>query len=191
MAAQKKAAKKKAAPRKRAAAPKQKASFGSWSPKAMFLESFMKEHATTMKVLSNFPATQGEFRPHPRSQSARQLAFTFVMEQKMISAVVAGTFKLGGGMPPLPDDFGQIVKTFDSDYEALVEQIRKAPDSAFEGTVDFPVGPGKIVPWPKMEFIYMMLRDQIHHRGQYTVYSRMAGGKVPAVYGPSADEPWF
>jgi len=36
-----------------------------------------------------------------------------------------------------------------------------------------------------------MLDDQIHHRGQLSVYVRMAGGKVPSIYGPSADEPWY
>ena len=30
-----------------------------------------------------------------------------------------------------------------------------------------------------------------HHRGQVSVYSRMAGAKVPSIYGPSADEPWM
>ena len=37
-----------------------------------------------------------------------------------------------------------------------------------------------------------MLRDTFmhlaHHRGQLTVYIRMTGGLVPAIYGPSADE---
>ncbi len=32
---------------------------------------------------------------------------------------------------------------------------------------------------------------QIHHRGQFSVYLRMADAKVPAIYGPSLDEPWF
>ena len=27
-----------------------------------------------------------------------------------------------------------------------------------------------------------------HHRGQLTVYLRLNGAKVPAIYGPSADE---
>jgi uncharacterized damage-inducible protein DinB len=35
-----------------------------------------------------------------------------------------------------------------------------------------------------------MLHDQIHHRGQFSVYLRMVGGKVPSIYGPSGDEPW-
>ncbi|HZL66321.1 MAG TPA: DinB family protein, partial [Candidatus Limnocylindrales bacterium] len=32
------------------------------------------------------------------------------------------------------------------------------------------------------------LFDAIHHRGQLTVYIRPMGGKVPAIYGPSADD---
>jgi uncharacterized damage-inducible protein DinB len=39
------------------------------------------------------------------------------------------------------------------------------------------------------EFAMMMIHDQIHHRGQMTVYMRLAGGKVPSIYGPSADDP--
>jgi uncharacterized damage-inducible protein DinB len=30
-----------------------------------------------------------------------------------------------------------------------------------------------------------------HHRGQLSVYLRLADGKVPSIYGPTADEPWM
>ena len=43
---------------------------------------------------------------------------------------------------------------------------------------------------PNIQFLWFILHDHIHHRGQFTVYQRMAGGKVPSIYGPSADEPW-
>jgi uncharacterized damage-inducible protein DinB len=36
-----------------------------------------------------------------------------------------------------------------------------------------------------------MLYDTIHHRGQLSVYMRLAGARVPSIYGPSGDEPWF
>jgi uncharacterized damage-inducible protein DinB len=36
--------------------------------------------------------------------------------------------------------------------------------------------------------IMMMLSDMIHHRGQMSVYIRLAGGLVPSIYGPSADD---
>ena len=93
-------------------------------------------------------------------------------------------------MPKTPDDFNMIVAQFESDYNSLVELIKNSPDKLFQGTVDFPTGPGTISAWPKIEFMYFMLRDQIHHRGQLSVYVKMAGGKVPAIYGPSGDEPW-
>ncbi|HST77514.1 MAG TPA: DinB family protein [Verrucomicrobiae bacterium] len=32
------------------------------------------------------------------------------------------------------------------------------------------------------------LLDQIHHRGQLSIYLRPMGVKVPPIYGPSADE---
>ena len=42
---------------------------------------------------------------------------------------------------------------------------------------------------------YVMIQDTInhwaHHRGQMTVYLRLMGAKVPALYGPSADDTRF
>src|SRR5262249_19103350 len=42
---------------------------------------------------------------------------------------------------------------------------------------------------------YVMIQDTIHHwahhRGQMTVYLRLMGAKVPALYGPSADDKAF
>ena len=42
---------------------------------------------------------------------------------------------------------------------------------------------------------YVMIQDTInhwsHHRGQMTVYLRLIGAKVPALFGPSADENKF
>lgn len=42
---------------------------------------------------------------------------------------------------------------------------------------------------------YAMIQDTInhwsHHRGQMTVYLRLMGAKVPALYGPSADDKSF
>jgi uncharacterized damage-inducible protein DinB len=42
---------------------------------------------------------------------------------------------------------------------------------------------------------HVVLRDTMnhlaHHRGQLTVYLRLAGSTVPAIYGPSADDQRF
>ena len=36
--------------------------------------------------------------------------------------------------------------------------------------------------------LWLALFDAVHHRGQLSTYIRPMGGKVPGVYGPSADE---
>jgi uncharacterized damage-inducible protein DinB len=119
------------------------------------------------------------------------LALTFQLEQTLITLAIKDQLNLGAGFPKAPADFAGIINQFDKDFGELVELIKKTPEAEFMKTVTFPTGPGKLGQWPKIEFAWFLLSDQIHHRGQYCVYLRMAGGKVPAIYGPSADEPWM
>jgi uncharacterized damage-inducible protein DinB len=44
---------------------------------------------------------------------------------------------------------------------------------------------------PRFEMIQDTINHWAHHRGQMTVYLRLMGAKVPAIYGPSADESAF
>jgi len=59
-----------------------------------------------------------------------------------------------------------------------------------ETTVKFVTGPKKMSDLRRLDVLWFLLNDQIHHRGQLSVYLRMAGGKVPSIYGPSGDEKW-
>ena len=40
---------------------------------------------------------------------------------------------------------------------------------------------------PGLNFLALALKHSIHHRGQLSTYLRPMGGKVPGIYGPSAD----
>jgi len=44
---------------------------------------------------------------------------------------------------------------------------------------------------PRFEMIQDTINHWTHHRGQMTVYLRLMGAKVPALYGPSADDTQF
>jgi uncharacterized damage-inducible protein DinB len=44
---------------------------------------------------------------------------------------------------------------------------------------------------PRYVFIQDTINHWAHHRGQMTVYLRLMGAKVPAIYGPSADDSAF
>ena len=182
---------------KRAAAPKSGGASGKTIPhtvsaKQQFLDTFARETATTLKVLRALPANQGDFRPHMRAKSARELAFTFVMEQTLLTKALMNQLNFtGGGTPPLvPSDLNAIIDQIDRDQGDLLQLLRRTPEDELHTTVQFPTGPGQVGDWSKLAFAWFILSDQIHHRGQYSVYVRMAGGKVPSIYGPSADEPW-
>jgi uncharacterized damage-inducible protein DinB len=73
----------------------------------------------------------------------------------------------------------------------VAQIVKGMRDEQFSETVKFPVAPKTIGDVPKGQFLWMLLCDQIHHRGQFSIYLRMAGGKVPSIYGPTADEPWM
>jgi uncharacterized damage-inducible protein DinB len=40
---------------------------------------------------------------------------------------------------------------------------------------------------PRVNFLAMAVKHSVHHRGQLSTYLRAMGGKVPGIYGPSAD----
>jgi uncharacterized damage-inducible protein DinB len=44
---------------------------------------------------------------------------------------------------------------------------------------------------PRHEMIRDAINHLAHHRGQMTVYLRLLGATVPALYGPSADDQRF
>jgi uncharacterized damage-inducible protein DinB len=162
------------------------------SPKEQFLDGFERETATTLKVLKAYPESQSELRPHEKLKTARELAAMFTMEMALVDKVVRGTYAFPPKAPPVPETWSEVIDAFERDRTSCLEGIRQARDEdLLTGKTTFMVGPKKTDEWPTMEFLWFLLCDQIHHRGQLSVYLRLAGGKVPSIYGPSADEPWF
>lgn len=160
------------------------------SATVFFPETYEREHATTLKVLRAFPAEQSAFRPHERSSAALQLAWTFVIEERLMLLALNRESVLGSGFPPPPDSWEKVLDAFEEQHQRLLARLHSAGESDYDGTVTFFTGPNQMGEIPISNFLWSMLLDQIHHRGQMSVYLRMAGGKVPSIYGPSADEPW-
>ena len=92
---------------------------------------------------------------------------------------------------PAPDMLVEILSALRETHANVIELVRasSSEDLTFR-TVQFLTGPKQMGDVRLMDFLWMILHDQIHHRGQMTIYSRLAGGSVPAIYGPSHDEPW-
>jgi uncharacterized damage-inducible protein DinB len=167
------------------------ASSGAITEKQRFLRAYEQNHALTLKVLNAFPQEQAEFRPHPRSSSALQMVWTFILEDQFMLKGLQGQKVLGGGFPPFPHSWTAGLDAFSKQYDELVSELRDPKNSDLSGMVTYWVRPMQTADIPLTVFLNYLLDDQIHHRGQLSVYVRMVGGKVPSIYGPSADEPWF
>lgn len=163
------------------------------SSKQQFLNSYEREHEITMRVLRAYPEDKIELRPHPRTKSARELAWIFVLERGMGKRVYNNEFATrgpGDKSPSAPESWNEILSALEKTHKDFGDFLRAAPEEELSETVKFFNGPGSIGDVRRIDFLWFLLSDQIHHRGQFSVYLRMAGGKVPSIYGPSADEPW-
>jgi uncharacterized damage-inducible protein DinB len=154
------------------------------------LELVERETATTLKVLRAYPADKSELQPHEKLKSARELAWVFTVEQVLAISAIRDSLDLSGGFPPSPARLDEVIAAFEQSRTELIDLLRTAPDAHLAGMTKFFVAPGKMGDIPKLAFLEFLIHDQIHHRGQFSVYLRMAGGRVPSIYGPSADEPW-
>ena len=163
----------------------------SASARQALISTFERETATTLKVLNAYPAAQSELRPHERAKTTRELAWMFTLEQGLASAALRDRMDLSGGFPAAPSTMAEVIAAFERSRRELIDLLRDGPAELLDGTVRFFTGPGQMGDIPKSDFLWFLLHDQIHHRGQFSVYLRMAGGKVPSIYGPSADEPWY
>jgi uncharacterized damage-inducible protein DinB len=165
---------------------------GSMSAKERFLETYEEEHRKTVKVLKAFPADQQELRPHPRMRTARELAWVFVQERGLGALVLSGKFGQGppGQIPPAPATWAEVLGALEKAHQDFGKLVRSMSEEELGQKVKFLTGPKQVGDFERLKFCWFLLHDQIHHRGQFTIYLRMAGAKVPSIYGPSGDEPW-
>jgi len=159
--------------------------------KDMFLQTFGHECQTTLKLLKAYPAAKGDYKPHERSRSAKELAWTFVIEQGLVDMALKGKIDFSQPMPKPPANLGEVIAAFENASRETTSKVTSATDDTLNRTLQVPTGPGKVGDLRTMDLLWTTLMDQVHHRGQLSVYTRVAGGKVPSIYGPSADEPWM
>jgi uncharacterized damage-inducible protein DinB len=80
-----------------------------------------------------------------------------------------------------------MLEKFEIWSKELRDRVSKMDDEAWDRTAQFYFNGKMVSEQPVGGFLWFILFDAIHHRGQLSAYLRPMGGKVPAIYGPSAD----
>jgi len=152
----------------------------------MFLNSYEKEFETTLRFLKAYPEGNFNFRPNPHLESAQELAWSFVQEDQ---ALVSGALE-GNIVPqtdPAPDTLGEIQATYESGHKYLALRIKELSDDALNEMITFGSGSDNPLSMRRGDALWLAVMDAAHHRGQFSVYIRMVGGKVPPLYEPAAE----
>ena len=149
------------------------------------LRTWRYEHGTSATCIRAVPQGTAAFRPHGRSRSMGELCRHLGEAERFFVVGCLGV-EVPGPDPvakdaPLPDP-GAVADAFDRSHAALAAAVEARAPAWFEEPVEF-YG----MRLPRADVLGVMVRHEVHHRGQLSVFLRLAGGKVPAIYGPSAD----
>ena len=132
-----------------------------------------------------YPADQMKFAPHERSQPAKRLMATFVFEMYLLRSFIFGDkVDRSAFQQYAKETLNELISDFEIETTKVIDRMQNISENDLCKTIEF--GGAKFT---ADRFAMMMLFDQVHHRGQLSVYTRLAGGKVPSIYGPSADDP--
>jgi uncharacterized damage-inducible protein DinB len=155
---------------------------------------FQHEAATTRKVLERLPEESYGWKPHEKSWSAAGLASHIVNIPSWIGPTLdqaelvldPATYK-----PWIAASRAELLAKFDENVAAGLAAFGKYGDDVLGQMWTLKTPEKSLFTLPKAFVLRgFVFSHMIHHRGQLSVYLRMLNVPVPAIYGPSADEPW-
>ena len=157
------------------------------STREHFSECFKSEVPRFVRVLKAVPAAEAGWKPHPRSMSAADIVSLLANELKDACDVL-DKGEVAFVQHPAPPTVAESVKAYEKNAAGVKRRLAKVKDAAWKKKARFLVD-GKVV-WeaPLGEMMWGFLFDAIHHRGQLSTYLRPMGGKIPSIYGPTADD---
>jgi uncharacterized damage-inducible protein DinB len=157
-----------------------------------------REVERSRRALEQAPEGKYDWKPHEKSMIFGYLAnMVATMPMWIIMQINQNQLDVA----PAPGESKMENKRLDTSAELIeaLDQAAAGARSAFEQTTDEHLktswrllAKGKVVlEAPRYEMIQDTINHWAHHRGQMTVYLRLMGAKVPAIYGPSADDNSF
>ena len=156
-----------------------------------------REVERSRRALREVPEGKYDWKPHEKSMIFGYLANMVATIPMWISMEISQD-----ELDVAPAEGSNMEQKRLDTSEALIEALDKAAAGAreaFAKTTDEHLrtswrllAGGKVVmEAPRYEMIQDTFLHWAHHRGQMTVYLRLMGAKVPAIYGPSADDSSF
>ena len=162
----------------------------------LFLAELDREAVRTRRALEQVPLDRDDWKPHPKSMPLGRLA-GLVASMPSWLALIIDQDELNLTPPPGQGTYQQpamnaLVAVHDGHVEKGREALSRTTDEYLYTTNWRLLAGGHVVmDQPRHIVLRETLMHLAHHRGQLTVYLRLCGQPVPAIYGPSADDQQF
>jgi uncharacterized damage-inducible protein DinB len=153
----------------------------------LFAQRWEAELPAFGRVLKAMPEGQLDYCPHERSTKAGNLGWQLAEEQRVLCDLL-DTGVIDWKQRPRPETAAEIVKAWDDATAELRKRIEKLDEAKLASPANFVMGDAGTWTDNVGNMLWGFLFDMVHHRGQLSAYLRPMGGKVPAIYGPSADD---
>lgn len=154
----------------------------------IYVPQIQSEWEITKKVLQAVPDTNQDYRPDPKSRTASELAWHILSSDIwFLEGLISREFKMEEAKQPEElTTIAGMIAWFDREAPPLIEKLKATPPEKLAEELDF----FGLMNAPAVTYLGGMGLHTAHHRGQLTTYLRAMGGKVPSIYGGSADEPF-
>jgi len=163
----------------------------------LILDELEVEAERSRRALERVPEGKHDWKPHDRSMIFGYLA-DMVANIPSWVAMVINLPELDINPPGGPTQKREPMNTSAAFLAALDKSMTGAKAALKATSDDHLMTKWRLLSGGKVAMEtsrYVMIRDTInhwaHHRGQMTVYLRLMGAQVPALYGPSADDQRF
>jgi uncharacterized damage-inducible protein DinB len=157
--------------------------------KALLEKFWDREAPATRKVISRIPQDTSDYKPEPKSRTAREIAWLIVIEEKLLIEGLENG-KIDWMEIPTPKTVQEILDTYDRNHDELMARLKRIDEGNLGKEMPFLFQGKEIMRGTGFHFAWEFLFDMVHHRGQLSTYLRPMGSTVPQIYGPSADEPF-
>ena len=156
--------------------------------KEYFLGLVSGETAAFVRVFEALPADKLDWKPDPKASSAAERAGQIAGEGASLPAILEkGVFDFDPDMKMPVMTPAQMADTFKKGMEQAKTIAQGMTDADWDSPAAMTMKGKEVWKSTKGEMALGFMLDLIHHRGQLSVYIRPMGGKVPSIYGPSAD----
>lgn len=160
----------------------------------IFLAQLDREAASSQKAVERVPEGRNDWKPHEKSMELGKLAsLSATMPGWVVLMIERDELNLDD---PASEKFRTKPVATRAGLVKLLEENATNARKALQATTEEHL----LKPWrlvlggrvlseaPRHVMITDTFSHLAHHRGQLTVYLRLLGSSVPAIYGPSADE---